>query len=172
MKKRYQILRKKYPFFIYKGFSFKRIKNYLIINFQFEIPPDIQFSPKIKLENVTLTKIDKETFNNFIFHLGLIEMINYWKSTCSPNIVIKAGHLSKEQIKWWKDLITNGMGQYFYENKINFRERNFINIFTVPKKKKIKIDKAKKKEEVIIPIGGGKDSVVTLEKIKKNQFER
>ncbi len=66
--------------------------------------------------------------NNLVFHLGLMEIPTYWKATCSPEIVVKAGPLNKEQIKWWKDLIIKGMGQFFYENKIDWRSSNFLKI--------------------------------------------
>ena len=41
---------------------------------------------------------------NLAFHIGLIELISYWKCTCSPKIIIKCGYLNEEQIKWWKKI--------------------------------------------------------------------
>ena len=52
----------------------------------------------------------------------MIEALSYWKVTCSPEIKIRVGKLDKNQVKWWKDLIINGMGQFFYENKIDWKE--------------------------------------------------
>ena len=173
-------LRKKYPKFIYQGYSYKISKNNLEIFFDFEIPPDIYFKPKIVIKNVKekqLGKIKKDALNNFIFHLGLMEILSYWKATCSPKIEIKAGYLNKEQIKWWKDLIIKGMGQFFYENRIDFRGQNFLKI--VSGKRDI-IQKyycknppnpLHKRGNYLVPIGGGKDSIVTLEILKKDKKE-
>lgn len=170
--KKITALRKKYPLFIYKDYSWKKEKNSLSVNFDFQIPPDISFKPKLKIKNLPQRKIKEEVLDNFIFHLGLVEMISYWKATCSPKIKILAGKLNKDQIKWWQHLIRKGMGQFFYENKINFKEKNFLRIETVNEnKRKIAKDREKKKEKVIVPIGGGKDSVVTLE-LMKNLFEK
>ena len=108
--------------------------------------------------------------NNLIFHLGLIEILSYWKATCSPEIEILPGSLNKEQIKWWKDLIIKGMGQFFYENKIDFRKPDFVKIFSfesVKKLAKVKSLTNNNEDRVLIPIGGGKDSVVTLEILKR-----
>ena len=33
-----------------------------------------------------------------IFSLGMVELVSYWKITCSPQVVIEAGSLSEEQI--------------------------------------------------------------------------
>ncbi len=147
------------------------------IFFDFEIPPDIKFKPKIVIKNVKekqLGKIEKNALNNFIFHIGLIEIPSYWKATCSPKIEIKAGYLDKEQIKWWKDLIIKGMGQFFYENKIDFRGQNFLKIVSNSNKNdRDRVLNLKEtgspQDKILIPIGGGKDSIVTLEIFKKNK---
>lgn len=161
-------LRKKYPKFIYKNFNFTQRKDNFIISFEFEIPPDIIFKPKIKIKRIPNKKFDKEILKNLIFHLGLIEMISYWKATCSPQIFIKAGSLNKDQIFWWKDLIIKGMGQFFYENKINFKEKNFLQIETAKFEKNFAPLNLKTKENMLVAIGGGKDSIVTLEILKEN----
>jgi hypothetical protein len=64
-----------------------------VIKFHFHTDPDLDFYPEthIPLENSNVGNLD-----NFIFNLGLIEMISYWKATCSPKIIIKAGKLAWE----------------------------------------------------------------------------
>lgn len=124
--KKVDVLREKYPKFIYKGYSYKIFRNDLKIFFDFGIPPNIEFHPEIIIKNAG--KEISENLNNFIFHIGLMEIPTYWKTTCSPIIEIKAGYLNKKQIDWWKRFIINGMGQFFYENQINFTKPNFLKI--------------------------------------------
>jgi 7-cyano-7-deazaguanine synthase in queuosine biosynthesis len=164
-----EYLRKKYPRFVYQNYSFERSKKDLKIFFDFKIEPDIFFQPTLTIKNIPKNK-DLNCFENLIFHLGLIEMISYWKATCSPEIEIKAGFLNKEQINWWKELIFKGMGQFFYENKIDFRKPNFLKIKilhsnAIASKHRIKI--FLDQNRILVPVGGGKDSVVTLEILKK-----
>ena len=97
----------------------------------------------------------------------MVEIFNYWKTFCSPKIVIKAGFLNEHQINWWKKLLIKGMGQYFYENKIDFTTKNFVDFTTTGQPLKVEPLKVLG-EEVLIPIGGGKDSAVTLELVTKN----
>src|SRR5579872_252832 len=101
-----------YKTFVYENFNYKLQNNSLVVSFAFKIAPDIEFNPKIEIENVSgeqLDKLDISVLENFIFHVGLVEMISYWKSTCSPNIEVKAGKLNEAQITWWKNLLQNGL---------------------------------------------------------------
>ena len=159
-----KLLRKKYPKFIYKDYSYKVSKKGLEIFFDFEIEPSIFFKPKVVIENIDqsqIKKIKKEILNNLVFHLGLIELLSYWKATCSKEIEIRKHNLNKEQIKWWKDLIINGMGQFFYENKINWRVPKFLEITSSPAETgSLTAFHGRLKKRVLIPVGGGKDSIV------------
>jgi len=166
-------LRKKYPKFIYNSFNYKMIKNDLKIVFSFIIEPNINFKPEIIIKNVDkkkLAQMGDRVLNNLVFHLGLIEIPSYWKATCSPEIIIKAGSLDKKQINWWKNLIINGMGQFFYENKIDWRPKNFLTIKSKDEKKH-KIFNKKLKNRYLVPFAGGRDSIVTLESLKKQKKE-
>ncbi len=155
---------KKYPKFIYEKYTWKVSNNNLEIFFDFKIEPNIKFHPKVVIENIP--NGPKQNLDNLVFHLGLIEMISYWKATCSPVIEIKAGHLNSEQIKWWRDLIIKGMGQFFFENKIDWRSPKFLTIKAVGLKLGGPITNTFK-NRYLVPIGGGKESIVTLELLKK-----
>jgi len=169
---KYRELRKKYPRFVYEKYSYQISRKNLNISFSFKIEPNIYFAPKLTVKNINQSRVaqlNDKVLNNLIFHLGLAEIPSYWKTTCSPEIEIKASHLNKERVKWWKDLIINGMGQFFYENKINFRKSHFLTISTTNKVGSCRrINKiGSRKNRVLVPIGGGKDSVVTLEILKR-----
>jgi hypothetical protein len=73
---------------------------------------------------------------------------------------------------WWKNLYYYGMGEFFYKNNIEIKIDEFIhfyiNNFKTYKKPNLKyLDDNK----VIVPIGGGKDSIVTLELLRRSDFE-
>ncbi|MGB2762002.1 MAG: hypothetical protein WBC21_00470 [Minisyncoccales bacterium] len=180
--KNVEVLRKKYPKFIYQGYSYGISGNDLKISFDFKISHyenssrSICFKPEIIIKNVNKKNLDKvggSALNSLVFHIGLMEIPSYWKAACSPIIEIKAGYLDKQQIKWWKDFIFNGMGQFFFENKIDFTRPDFLKICCL---NKINKNNSKftivslLKDNVLIPMGEGKDSIVTLELLKK--FEK
>jgi len=176
-----QNFQKKYPKFIYQNYSWRISKSNLEIFFDFKIEPNIKFRPKVIIEGVgdrVLNPVRNRRFlngvNNLVFHLGLIELLSYWKATCSPEIIIQVGLLNPEQIKWWKDLIEKGMGQFFYENKINFHQKNFLKIEITDKlndRQNYQYLKELDENKVLVPIGGGKDSVVTLKILREAKKE-
>ncbi len=156
----------KYPKFVYRDFSIKKEDKDLLVFFNFEVPPDISFEPKITIPNAA--NFDHDQIENLVFNLGLIEMISYWKATCSPLIVIKAGKLTDRQRDWWKSLILKGLGEFFYQNEIDFRKDNFLRIESHGKEFQ-KNKKELNQKRVLVPIGGGKDSIVTTELIRKSK---
>ena len=163
---------KKYPKFIYRDYSYKISKNNLEIFFDFKIEPDIFFKPKIVIQNINKSRIKKigdRVLNNLVFNLGLIELISYWKATCSKVIEIKCGKLDSFQVRWLKDLIKNGMGQFFYENKMSWKVADSLKIISSNKKDFDVFDK-KLNNNILLPIGGGKDSIISLEILKKSKY--
>ena len=160
----YLELRKEYPKFEYSKYHFELEKSGLVLNFEYNISKKIFYQHKVifsKNENFE-SKIQSVVFSNLIFHLGLAEMFSYWKTTCSPLIEISSGYLDKEQREWWEDLLTKGMGQYFYENKIDFTSKDFIKLTSSGERFNRKLIQVEG-DETLVPVGGGKDSIVTLE---------
>lgn len=119
-------LRQKHPVFHYKDFSIKQAGRELFIGFNFFLEPDIQFLPTVTIP--VDGDIDVETIKPLVFHLGLVEMISYWKAACSPKIIIEAGSLTEQQVSSWHDLFLHGLGEFFYTNNIDFTQPNFLTI--------------------------------------------
>ena len=163
---KFEDLRNKYKEFIYEKYEIKeREKEYEII-FHFNIPNLTTFEPKIIIEkkHITNENINKEFIDYLVFNIGLVELISYVKCTCSPNIIIKCGYLDDNQKNWFKKLYYNGLGEFLYRNNINISEQDLFNITTTQEKKEYKINYNGKGN--LIPVGGGKDSNVTLELLK------
>lgn len=172
---KFQELRKKYPRFVYEKYFYKISGRNLEIFFDFNVGSDIRFQPKIIVENVNkkrLAEIGDRVLNNLIFHLGLIEIPSYWKATCSPLIEIEAGYLNQGQIKWWKSLFIRGLGQFYYENKINFKKPDLVKITAEPALNNFPPSYQERlKDRYLVPFAGGRDSIVTLEGLKRRKKE-
>jgi diphthamide synthase (EF-2-diphthine--ammonia ligase) len=166
-------LRKKHPRFIYESFMVDKSNADLKISFKFKIEPNVWFNPEITIENINQSKmnsLDEETINNLAFHLGLMEIPSYWKATCSSEILIKTGFLEKKQIIWWEDLLLNGMGQFFYTNKIDSTKPDFITFKIDSGAIKWKrYEKLLPSDKFLVLVSGGKDSVVTLQTLEEKK---
>ena len=159
-------LRNKYKDFIYEKYEIIETEKEYEITFYFNIPNLTTFEPKliIEKENITNNNIDKKFLEYLVFNIGLVELISYIKCTCSPNITIKCGYLDDYQINWFKKLYYNGLGEFLYRNNINIEEKDLFNITT--KKTKPNFNITYNGHGNLIPVGGGKDSNVTLELLK------
>ena len=156
---KYNELRNEYDTFIYDSYEIEELENTTKIIYNFIVPSLTQYKPTLEVKKF---KIDSFT-KNLIFHIGLVELVSYWKATCSKNVIIK------EQIEFFKKLYFYGLGELFYTNGITPNYDDFINIKCELKEQNIEIPNYVGNGN-LIPIGGGKDSNVTLE-IMKSDFE-
>lgn len=154
----YNELRNKYDTFLYEGYDIEDKNNKIIITYHFNVPNLTTYNPAIEIQKCPINSFTKY----LIFHIGLVELISYWKATCSKNVIIKAGYINDEQISWFKKLYYYGLGELFYTNGIEANYDDFMNITCVIDKENIDIPDYKGIGN-LIPIGGGKDSNVTLE---------
>lgn len=164
--------REKYKEFYFNNYEIEESEEEIIIKYEFEIPGLTKFKPQTKIlkKSLKLKDTQSKQAQNMAFHIGLIELISYWKSTCSPKIVIKCGYLNEDQKQWWKKIYFYGLGELFYTNNIKTNIDEFVIIECENEENKIEYEKMEDSSEgYIVPIGGGKDSVVTLETLKINK---
>lgn len=161
-------LRSKHKRFIYQDFSATTDKNDLKITFSFLLEPDIAFRPQLVIKNGAngFSQVDRSLFDNLVFHLGLIEALSYWKAACPPEIVVQPAFLSDEQKAWWLNVLKHGLGEFFYQNKIDFTSDKFVNLSSTGTKKFQPVNLPAVGSRPLVLVGGGKDSAVSLEVLK------
>ncbi len=164
-------LREKYKNFYYDSYEVVDNGDTIKIIYHFKIEGLCEFNPYyiINKEYIKNNDIDTNLFNYLVFHIGLVELVSYFKCTCSPNVIINAGYIDDTQINWFKKLYYYGLGEFLYKNGIDVSMDEFINI-TCTNNKKSEFDVTYRPNGNLIPIGGGKDSIVTLE-LMKDEFE-
>lgn len=171
-------LRQKHQKLIYKSYDYKLENGELTITSHFVLSPEIEFHPTVTIHRVSQEQyagITQEELNSYAFHLGMAEIYSYWKAAAPQFIEIEAGYLSKKQIDFWHNLLIQGMGEYFYINQIDFTHPDFVKINSTREND----DNNKPNQQTnnsrlsgtLIPLGGGKDSLVTLEILKKDYPE-
>jgi hypothetical protein len=158
-------LRTKFPYFVFEGYDFQYSVKGLEVQYFFNLSDQFFFKPTLKIPKksfFTLEHFPGKILENIIFQIGMIELISYWKCSCSPCIIIKTQYLSVEQIQWWKKLYFNGLGEFFYLNDIITGKDEFVDI-VAGQGKELEVYTMYSGKGQVIPVGGGKDSVVTLE---------
>lgn len=168
MNTKFTEFRNVYQEIIYKDYEWNEIDNNIVIGYFFEIPGLVEFKPTLTFEKSLIRNesINKSLVNKIIFHIGMIELISYYKCCCPKKIVIEAGYLNEYEQAWFKKLFFNGLGEFLYKNDIDVDEDELFDF--VIKGEEIKIEDINYQGHGnLIPVGGGKDSVVTLELLKK-----
>ena len=165
----YQRLRQEFPVFIYEGFSTSLNNDGLSGRFRFNLSDKYFFEPEFSIPKKHFLDfdIDRDALENLFFHIGMVELVSYWKAACSPKVVIKPAFLNSAQIAWWKNLYFHGLGEFYYTNGLIPDPDSFMEISAVGERNFEKFSFAKN-DQIIVPVGGGKDSVVTLETLVKN----
>ena len=165
-------LRKTYPFFEYKSYTYSIADSGFKASFHFNISDAYYFSPSIEIpyrEIYHWNKLSNNDLDNLVFHLGMIELISYWKLTCSPEIRILPHLLDEKQVQWWKKLYVQGLGEFLYLNGIDSEINDLFHIYSEGKPLKT-ISFTADDTKVMVPVGGGKDSVVTLELLRSGNM--
>ena len=171
--KNFESLRQAHPLFTYRAYHWEKREDCLQLHFDFEVNEEIRFSPTIRIPDhpayaAFYREHNLNELENFVFHIGMIELISYWKCVCCPEIRIEAAHLDDEALAWWKNLYYHGLGEFFYINHIATDAQSFVRLRSTSDRRLPKLEEGNP-EGTIIPIGGGKDSVVTLELLKQQQ---
>lgn len=98
-----------------------------------------------------------------LFTLHLIAGVSYYKAKLPPEIVVESGKLSSEQAASWNKLYTLGLGEFFFRNDLDFRGYVKFPVSDIVSPYEEGIGGG---EGAIVPIGGGKDSLVAIEMLK------
>lgn len=171
---KYNKFRRDYKFFIFDKYEISSNNKALEIKYFFSLDDKYHFYPTIKIPFREFYKNfnsqNKNLFEKIIFNIGMIELISYWKSACPKKIIVKAFKLDQTQINFWKKVYFNGLGEFFYLNSIETNINDFCEIISESERDS-KTSNIALDDSVIVPIGGGKDSVVTLEILKQENYK-
>ncbi|MCI9312514.1 MAG: hypothetical protein HFE68_04025 [Erysipelotrichaceae bacterium] len=160
-------LREQFPLFRYWGYRIETTPHQICFTYDFEIVGLAQFHPTWTIDRIHVKDFDEqdEIIQKLVFSIGMVELSSYWKITCSPVVEIMGAKLDEQQLMWWKKQYYWGLGEFFYTNGIQTDMSDFMhlkslgNAFAHTKG-------TKALNGCLIPVGGGKDSIVTMELLK------
>lgn len=157
-------LRQQYPEFIFHGIHTDHAEGRLRISYTFEIKGLGTFEPKWEIP-CECPDLQDGTLRRLLNALGMAELVSYWKITCSPTVRIPM-QMTQEQLDWWKQLYFGGLGEFFYRNGIETDIDSFMSIISGDDAVSYADAPKKTLSGKLVPVGGGKDSIVTLNLLK------
>ncbi len=160
-------IREKYPEFIFESYSVERATNGIHINFVYKLG-EHTFTPSasIPLSSIRNEWINDDVLNEYAFNFGIINAISYYKLSLAPKFTIKCGELDPNQKEFFKKLFYNGLGELMYQNKILMQYEDFMEFDAPEPKEKKQFAYDDDFHGNLITVGGGKDSIITLEALR------
>jgi UDP-N-acetyl-alpha-D-muramoyl-L-alanyl-L-glutamate epimerase len=160
-----------YHRFIFESYVFEREHAQIRLRYSFD--HELFFEEVIALPSSECVDYDPSVLDRALFSLHLIAGISYYKAVCPPVLDVRSGSLSKAQAQFWNTTYTRGLGEFFYRNAIDYRDLIHFPYtndggefdYTDSLKRHAQIGES---GNVLVPFGGGKDSLVTAELLKRH----
>ena len=162
---KFDALREAFSTFTFESQTVTKENGTLRLSFSFNLDDRYRFYPTLEIPARPFfdwDSIPMDELEFLAFQIGMTELVSYWKIACPKKVVVKPFALTESQIKFWKKLYYNGLGEFLYLNGITVSEAELMHIESAGNLPFASVG-TKLEEKVLVPIGGGKDSVVTLE---------
>ena len=162
---KFDALRETFSTFTFESQTVTRENGTLRLSFNFNLDDRYHFRPTLEIPARPFfdwDSIPMDELEFLAFQIGMTELVSYWKIACPKRVIVKPFALTESQIKFWKKLYYNGLGEFLYLNGITVSEAELMHIESAGNVPFASVG-TKLDEKVLVPIGGGKDSVVTLE---------
>lgn len=120
--------------------------------FLFPVPPDWP----------SATDERKQALDKMIFLLSLAAGVSYYKAAAPKKAIIESGAVTQQQLNYVRLLYTKGLGEFAYTNRLEVRPE-FEASIVEPTTNEFELT-----PRTLIPVGGGKDSCVTIELLRNH----
>lgn len=149
--------------FIFQRYAFNHKTGQATFYYSFDNKINFQETLDFSACQINTKKLNNRLLERALFNLHLALGVGYYKAYCPKKIEIQSGKLNSTQAKFWNKLYERGLGEFFYRHKINFH-----NLIKFPiDNSTLKPIRIKFKDRCLLPIGGGKDSCLSAEKLKE-----
>lgn len=166
--------------FVSYGFSADKRRVFFDYKTTFDNDEEISFRETIILLKMPdLNKVPKELLKKLLEGLHIMLGISYHKFYCATNL--KLPHeLSEKEAEFWNIVYKKGLGEFFYKNNLNPKDspqfpykKNFRVFPCLPRanpRGKVPRNSAMP-TKILVGMGGGKDSIVATELLRRGKFE-
>ena len=160
---------KSYDRFIFESVTLDPKTRTIALKYGFD--DELHFTEKITLgPDTPLDRAHTPDVQRALFALHLAGGASYYKAFAPKNIEVRSGELNAAQAHFWNEFYTKGLGEYFYQNKINFHGLiDFPVSAAAPAA--LPPTELRKPKTALVPFGGGKDSQVTVEILRRNNID-
>ncbi len=162
---------KPYDRFVFDSYSFDPKRRRIELRYSLETSAGsptnnaIHFTETITFPQDSRFEVhDAAALDRALFALHLIGGVSYFKTCCPKTIEVQSGELSESQAEFWSQVYEKGLGEFFYRNREKIAYvPGMIHFPSTPNVEAPVLEKRALPPRTLITVGGGKDSIVTIE---------
>ncbi len=154
-----------YERFIFESYSFSPEEKKLSLHYSLD--GEINFEEIITFD-FDFADYNPNALDKAIFGVFVMCGISYFQAYLPEKIEFKTGGLTESQKLFFEKIYTYGLGEFFYQNKIDPNGKVNFSFDENIESQSIDLPNL---SGSLVPIGGGKDSITTAEILKKNNEE-
>lgn len=151
----------KYKKFIFDSYSFNKINKTLILNYSLD---DLLHFTETYVFDFEFVDYDPARLDRAIQGLFFMSGISYFKAFFPSQIEVRSGQLDSKMSNFFSKIYKKGLGEFFYVNKLdpNANLQFPANSSSLPS-----ISTPSSMTGMLVGIGGGKDSLLSIELLKQ-----
>lgn len=151
--------------FVFEKYEYDESKS--TAYFYYSLDDKYHFCEEFYFQNAPSIESEKQrvALMRSLKYLHLAVGVSYYKTAVPKNIRIETGLLSAKTARFFSKLYRNGLAEFTYVNKLPLIAED---LFIPDKSAHIVALPYTKNKRIVVPIGGGKDSLVTIKLLKDN----
>jgi hypothetical protein len=153
--------------FLFESYEFSRERGEIVL--RYSLDGRMEFIERLILPKDGVRMVDEAVLDRALHTLHLFGGASYYKTCCPKEIQVHTIPLSEQQAQFWNTVYEKGLGEFFYRNKIDFR--GLIDFPAKGEPRQAIASRGAAGKRILVPIGGGKDSTVTAELLKKAGYD-
>lgn len=147
----------KYRQFIFEDYLFDESTRTLQLHYSFDgIVPFVE-TYRFDFE---FAQYDPDLLDRALQNLFFMAGVSYFKTYLAPELVVKKGQLDTESAAFYSKTYQRGLGEFFFVNKL---DPHTPVTFPATVERLDPVESTESNEGMLIGIGGGKDSLVSVE---------
>lgn len=150
--------------FIFEHYGFDATTGVLLLRYRYE--GGVSFEEKITFPApIPDLPADRQEALDRAFRLiFLLAGVSYYKAYVPQDLICEAFPLDRETADFVAHVYHGGLGEFSYRNKISLSDKIKFAASDMPAPKPLSLSLP---EKLLVPVGGGKDSIVSLEVLKQ-----
>ncbi|MBT6467391.1 MAG: endonuclease domain-containing protein [Kordiimonadaceae bacterium] len=150
--------------FIFKSADYNSEAQIITLGYAYNGGPSFSEIVHFPGAKKNLSNAETEALHATMRGLHLAAGISYYKAYCPKNIQIEDYDLTKEEADFFFKFYRHGLGEFSIENN---RDLRGIIRFPVQSNHHLKPSNIQLVNKCVVPVGGGKDSIVSIEALRQ-----